>query len=73
MNDLEMEQFMLRRFNESLMTETEAIIYLHVPFSEKNRIKSLGGKWDISKKCWYIYDSNNRKQEVLMCFNVRPY
>lgn len=30
-------------------------VYLKVPFSEKDEAKSLGAKWDVEKKLWYIY------------------
>ncbi len=34
-------------------------IYLDVPFSDKNEIKKLGGKFDYLYKKWYLTDTNN--------------
>ncbi len=31
-------------------------INLVTPFSEKDAVKALGGRWDAAKKCWYIVD-----------------
>ena len=44
---------------KSFKTEEEAKkwmtrIYLNVPFEEKDRVKSLGAKWDAEKKKWWI-------------------
>jgi ribonuclease HI len=44
---------------KSFKTEEEAKkwmarIYLNVPFEEKDRVKSLGAKWDVEKKKWWI-------------------
>ena len=33
---------------------TQKRIYLNVPFEEKDRVKSLGAKWDVEKKKWWI-------------------
>lgn len=30
--------------------------FLHVPFSDKDEVKALGGKWDKDSKAWYIMD-----------------
>ena len=35
-------------------TSTQKRIYLNVPFEEKDRVKSLGAKWDAEKKKWWI-------------------
>jgi ribonuclease HI len=43
-------------------------IYLIVPFVEKNKIKNLGGLWDIHQKKWFIYDNNKNKNEILTLF-----
>jgi hypothetical protein len=29
-------------------------LYLNVPFSEKDKAKNLGAKWDAKKKKWYV-------------------
>lgn len=31
-------------------------INLQCPFSEKDKAKALGAKWDAEKRCWYIVD-----------------
>jgi ribonuclease HI len=43
-------------------------IYLQVQFTQKDQIKSLGGRWDVGRKKWYILDSNPKKQMVLDLF-----
>ena len=40
-------------------------IYLDVPFSKKEEIKKLGGKWDSEQKKWYIFDNNEDKEYIL--------
>lgn len=35
-------------------TPVKERIYLNVPFEEKDRVKSLGAKWDAEKKKWWI-------------------
>lgn len=35
-------------------TTSSKNIYLDIPFEHKDRMKSLGGKWDQNKKQWYI-------------------
>ena len=42
-------------------------IYLNVSFARKDEAKSLGAKWDSSKKKWYI-DSTSNKDELLRLF-----
>ena len=32
----------------------EAILYLDVPFAEKDQVKRLGAKWDGAMRKWYI-------------------
>lgn len=29
-------------------------INLATPFAEKDAVKALGARWDVTKKCWYI-------------------
>jgi ribonuclease HI len=43
-------------------------IYLNVPFSKKEEIKQLGGRWDASKKKWFIHDTNKQKDYILTIF-----
>jgi len=46
--------------------KTEIIkIYLNVPYSEKEEVKRLGGKWDNSNQKWYIYDNNKDKEDII--------
>lgn len=35
------------------------IIYLNVPFKDKDKAKSLGAKWNHVKKHWYIENMDN--------------
>jgi len=34
--------------------EVAQLIYINVPFKEKNEVKQLGGRWDRQQKSWYI-------------------
>ena len=43
-------------------------IYLNIPFSRKEEIKKLGGKWDKSKKKWFIYENNKNKEKIIENF-----
>jgi len=47
-------------------------VYLVVPFIKKDLVKRLGGKWDVSKKQWYIYSNADNKEEVLSHFPFSP-
>ena len=40
-------------------------IYLDVPFSKKEEIKKLGGRWDSGQKKWYIFDNNENIMYIL--------
>jgi ribonuclease HI len=40
-------------------------IYLDVPFSKKEEIKKLCGKWDSEQKKWYIFNDNEDKEYIL--------
>ena len=46
--------------NINITTEIKKI-YLEVPYSRKEEIKQLGGKWDLTNKKWYIYENNPNK------------
>jgi ribonuclease HI len=46
--------------NNNLSNEIKKI-YLEVPYSRKEEIKQLGGKWDPNIKKWYIYENNPNK------------
>lgn len=41
-------------------------VYLNVPFSKKDMIKRLGGKWNKEHKLWYVstYDYNKNKNYI---------
>lgn len=39
-------------------------IYLKVPFSEKEEVKSVGGRWDGEKKQWYVPSNTDEKKIV---------
>ena len=41
---------------EFMNTPVKERIYLNVPFEEKDRVKSLGAKWDPTKKKWWVQD-----------------
>jgi ribonuclease HI len=46
-------------------------IYLDVPFSKKEEIKKLGGRWDIEQKKWYIFEYNEDKMYILDNFSYQ--
>lgn len=46
-------------------------IYLDVPFSKKEEIKKLGGKWDSEQKKWYIFEYNEDKMNILDNFSYQ--
>lgn len=33
---------------------SKVVLYLNVPFSEKDEAKALGARWDAAKKKWYV-------------------
>jgi ribonuclease HI len=41
---------------EFMNTPVKERIYLNVPFEEKDHVKSLGAKWDPTKKKWWVQD-----------------
>jgi len=45
-------------------------IYLNVPYKDKDIIKAFDGKWDRSKKHWYILKKNPRKEQVLKLYDI---
>ena len=45
-------------------------IYLTVPFQKKDIVKKLGGRWDASKKLWYINSDSTNKEDVLSLFKT---
>ena len=44
-------------------------IYLDVPFSKKDEIKKMGGRWDSEQKKWYIFDNNEYIMHILDNFS----
>ena len=38
-------------------------IYLKVSYDDKDKIKNIGGKWDLEQKCWYISKTLYSKNE----------
>jgi len=43
-------------------------IYLEVPFIKKDIVKGLDGRWDVSKRLWYILSDSNKKEQALALF-----
>jgi hypothetical protein len=41
---------------EFMNTPVKERIYLNVPYEEKDRVKSLGARWDPAKKKWWVQD-----------------
>ena len=35
-----------------------SVVYLKVPFDDKDEVKSLGARWDPDKKSWYCNKSD---------------
>lgn len=44
--------------NQKEQSKFDPIVYLRVPFAEKDQAKSLGAKWNPKKKQWYCYESS---------------
>lgn len=44
-------------------------IYFYVPYNEKDYVKSLGCRWDVQRKKWYINAEHINKKT--MCFYYR--
>ena len=53
----------------NITEETLNKIYLNVPFTKKDEIKKLGGRWDKDKKKWYIFKDNTEIDDILDKFN----
>ena len=54
--------------SNGLYNTTNNKIYLKIPFTKKDIIKNLGGKWDNNIKKWFIYKNNNNIDEILKTF-----
>jgi ribonuclease HI len=46
-------------------TPVKECIYLNVPFSDKDRVKSLGAKWDSVKKKWWVSEMEPELENYL--------
>jgi ribonuclease HI len=57
-----------RLANLALGVQKTNKIYLNVPFKRKEEVKGLGGKWDPSKKKWYIMEDNDQKEYIIKLF-----
>jgi ribonuclease HI len=44
-------------------------IYVNVSYSEKEEIKKLGGLWDGNTKKWFIYENNEKKDEIMAMYS----
>jgi hypothetical protein len=53
---------------ENVQNNTSEKIYLNVPYSHKDKVKSKGGKWDRDKKKWYIFEDNKYIDEIISEF-----
>ena len=40
-------------------------IYLNVPYSRKEEIKGVKGRWDVENRKWYIMRNNRKREEIL--------
>lgn len=51
-------------YDNKNVPDNEKLIYLDVPFVQKDYVKKLGAKWDPIEKQWYII-TNNKNIELL--------
>lgn len=54
--------------DECPYTDKNKRIYLVVPIVKKDIVKEMGGRWDVSKKLWYIFGDSSNKEHVLSLF-----
>lgn len=54
-----------RLANEAIAAYLPKRVYLDVSFQEKEEVKSQGGKWDTSKKKWYIDSTSTNFDEIV--------
>lgn len=45
-------------------------VYFNVKYSEKDKAKELGCRWDNERKKWYCIDSNKGTSNVLECSKI---
>ena len=48
---------------------TDKRIYLKVPYMQKDQVKEQGGKWDPTKKKWYISSNHPNCQTLRASFS----
>jgi len=46
-------------------TDLSKVIFLNVPFAEKDKAKAKGAKWNPEKKKWYILEDNENKNDLI--------
>jgi hypothetical protein len=54
--------------DEYMNTPVKECIYLNVPFSDKDRVKSLGAKWDPVEKKWWVQEMKPELENYL-CYS----
>jgi ribonuclease HI len=54
--------------DEYMNTPVKEYIYLNVPFSDKDRVKSLGAKWDPVEKKWWVQEMKPELENYL-CYS----
>ena len=45
-------------------------IYLNVPYTQRNQVKKMGGRWDPNKKKWFVYENNKYKNNLLGLYSM---
>ena len=55
---------------EKKRNESKRKIYLNVPYTQRNEVKKLGGRWDPNKKKWFIYENNKNKGNIIGRFSL---
>lgn len=45
-------------------------IYLSVKYKDKEKIKKMGGLWDVELKKWYILQTNDKKDQILNKYKI---
>lgn len=52
-------------------TQDGSRVYLSVPYSEKDVVKGLGGRWDAGKKQWYIMMPNPNVKMLVEKYGIK--
>jgi hypothetical protein len=55
---------------QSCYAEYRNLIYLEVPYADKDKVKACGGRFDGVYKKWYIHPSNNHKEKLLKLYKT---